>query len=268
MFENLNNQGAERVDDIFADSDKTEEGQSFSAAKNNIPFSKAMPNVDLPGIKQQVDQISSREKVELPDFDDDTKPHPGGKIIKKMLVVILVLAIIGLLAYIVYAKILLPKALNTNNEDLNKNVSLDLGPDVKVDTGSNEETASTTDSLDGDNLGENNVVATGTEETIDPLKKMDSDYDLVSDFDELYVYGSDPYNPDTDNDGLSDFDEVFIFGTNPLKNDSDGDTYLDAAEISSGYSPLSATKKLELTDIKDVSLFSEKYPAIYQKLIQ
>jgi hypothetical protein len=90
---------------------------------------------------------------------------------------------------------------------------------------------------------------------------------LLRDFDELYVYGTDPYNPDTDTDTLSDFDEVFIFGTNPLKNDSDGDTYLDASEISSGYNPL-GTGKLELTQIKDISLFSEKYPAIYQKLIQ
>jgi len=266
MFENLNNQGAERVDDIFADSDKTEEGQSFSAAKNNIPFSKAMPNVDLPGIKQQVDQISSREKVELSDFDDDSKPHPGGKIIKKMLVVILVLAIIGLLAYIVYAKILLPKALNTDNENLNKNVSLDLGPDAKINNNTNEEVASTTNLIDENNL-DGTGTTTSTEDTIDPLKKMDSDYDLVSDFDELYVYGTDPYNPDTDNDGLSDFDEVFIFGTDPLKADSDGDTYLDAAEISSGYNPL-GSGKLELTQIKDISLFSEKYPAIYQKLIQ
>lgn len=263
MFDNLNNKESERVDDIFADSDKAEEAKPFSA-QNNVPFAKAMPNVDLPGIKQQVDQISAREKVDLSEFDDEPKSHPGGKIIKKMLVVILVLAIIGLLAYIVYAKILLPKALNTGNENLNKDVPLDLGPEAKIDNSVNIETPTTTE----ENMNNNDSdTATSSEETIDPLKKMDSDYDLLSDFDELYVYGTDPYNPDTDTDTLSDFDEVFIFGTNPLKNDSDGDTYLDASEISSGYNPL-GTGKLELTQIKDISLFSEKYPAIYQKLIQ
>lgn len=262
MFENLNNKDTERVDDIFADSDKAEE-----ARPNNIPFAKAMPNVDLPGIKQQVDQISAKEKIDLDDFDDETKKAPGGKVLKKIFIMILILAIIGLLAYIVYAKILLPKALNVENENLNKDISLDLGENVKLNNTSTEEEiiATTSTSTEEDILGENN--GSSTEETIDPLKKMDSDYDLVTDFDELYVYSSDPYNPDSDGDTISDFDEVFIFGTNPNKNDSDADTYLDGKEISSGYNPL-GTGKLELTQIKDLTLFSEKYPAIYQKLVQ
>ncbi len=259
MFENLNNKDAERVDDIFADSDKAEE-----ARPNNIPFAKAMPNVDLPGIKQQVDQISAKEKIDLDDFDDETKKAPGGKVLKKIFIMILILAIIGLLAYIVYAKILLPKALNVEKENSNQVVNLDLGDNVELtNTTPEEEIVATTST----STEENDLTATSTEDNIDPLKKMDSDYDLVTDFDELYVYSSDPYNPDSDGDTISDFDEVFIFGTNPNKNDSDTDTYLDGKEISSGYNPL-GTGKLELTQIKDLTLFSEKYPAIYQKLVQ
>lgn len=262
MFENLNNKESEKVDDIFSDSDQAEETKPFSA--QNAPFSKAMPNVDLPGIKQQVDQISAKEQATINDFDDDFKSHPGGKILKKIFILLIILAVIGLLAYVVYLKILLPKALNVNTDSLNSSVNLDLGTDTKINNKTEEEVVPVIDDTNIVNNEENN---TTTEEIIDPLKKMDSDYDLVSDFDELYVYNTDPYNPDSDADGISDFDEVFIFGTNPVKEDSDGDTYSDGMEILSGYNPL-GDGKLELKQLIDINLFTEKYPGIYQKLVQ
>ena len=46
--------------------------------------------------------------------------------------------------------------------------------------------------------------------------EVDTDGDGLSDFDEVYVYGTDPLNPDTDGDGCSDGDEVLVFGTDPL----------------------------------------------------
>jgi hypothetical protein len=45
-------------------------------------------------------------------------------------------------------------------------------------------------------------------ENIAKLKTMDSDGDGLSDYDELYVYHTDPHNPDTDGDGYSDGHEV------------------------------------------------------------
>ncbi len=42
----------------------------------------------------------------------------------------------------------------------------------------------------------------------DQLKTMDSDRDGLSDYDEIYIYHTDPYNPDTDGDGYTDGDEV------------------------------------------------------------
>jgi len=48
---------------------------------------------------------------------------------------------------------------------------------------------------------------------------LDSDNDGLSDDDERYIYGTNPYNADTDGDGRSDGEEV-LSGTNPLIADS------------------------------------------------
>lgn len=50
--------------------------------------------------------------------------------------------------------------------------------------------------------------------------------------------GTDPDNPDTDDDLLSDGDEVNIYGTDPLVADSDGDGWKDGKEVNEGTDPL------------------------------
>ncbi len=47
------------------------------------------------------------------------------------------------------------------------------------------------------------------------LNNLDSDSDGLTDYEEIYVYGTDPNNKDTDKDGVSDFQEVKM-GQNPL----------------------------------------------------
>jgi hypothetical protein len=42
---------------------------------------------------------------------------------------------------------------------------------------------------------------------------------------------------DTDNDGLSDYEEIYVYGTDPENADTDGDGYLDGAEVLQGYNP-------------------------------
>lgn len=50
--------------------------------------------------------------------------------------------------------------------------------------------------------------------TVDALRFRDTDKDGLSDFDELYVYGTSPYLADTDSDGIPDGEEIKR-GTNP-----------------------------------------------------
>ncbi len=42
---------------------------------------------------------------------------------------------------------------------------------------------------------------------------------------------------DSDDDGISDYDEINIYGTDPFSADSDGDGYFDGAEVLSGFDP-------------------------------
>ncbi|MFA7158175.1 MAG: hypothetical protein WC299_02645 [Kiritimatiellia bacterium] len=69
----------------------------------------------------------------------------------------------------------------------------------------------------------------------------DSDGDGLSDYDEVFVYGTDPANPDTDGDGMSDGWEV-LHGLNPKVNDAggdaDGDGVNNLAECLQGRDPL------------------------------
>ncbi len=61
--------------------------------------------------------------------------------------------------------------------------------------------------------------------------ELDSDGDGLTDYEELYIYGTDPYNPDTDGDGLTDGEEVLIYMTDPLNPDTDFDMLSDGDEI-------------------------------------
>jgi hypothetical protein len=58
----------------------------------------------------------------------------------------------------------------------------------------------------------------------------DSDFDFLSDSEELEIYFTQPDNVDSDNDTLSDYDEIFFHLTDPLKNDTDADGLLDCNE--------------------------------------
>jgi outer membrane protein OmpA-like peptidoglycan-associated protein len=63
------------------------------------------------------------------------------------------------------------------------------------------------------------------------LMERDSDGDGLSDYDEIYVYSTNPLSPDTDEDGLNDYEEVMTYGTDPLNPDSDGDGLSDGDEV-------------------------------------
>jgi hypothetical protein len=69
------------------------------------------------------------------------------------------------------------------------------------------------------------------------LGSGDRDGDGLTDFDELYVYGTDPYKFDTDCDNLHDGFEL-KYGTDPLDDDSDDDGYYDGVEVMLGTNPL------------------------------
>ena len=67
----------------------------------------------------------------------------------------------------------------------------------------------------------------------------DPDNDGLSNLVE-FMHGTNPNSPDSDFEGLSDGDEVNIHGTDLLKWDSDGDTLPDGWEVQYGLNPLAS----------------------------
>ena len=67
--------------------------------------------------------------------------------------------------------------------------------------------------------------------------EVDTDEDGLSDGDEIYIYRTDPNDPDMDGDGYDDGVETLL-GTNPRNPDSDGDGMSDSWEWDYGFDPL------------------------------
>ena len=72
-------------------------------------------------------------------------------------------------------------------------------------------------------------------------KNSDSDKDGIMDGLEVF-YKTNPNVADTDFDGLSDGDEVNAGKTKPINPDTDGDGFRDGDEVKGGYNPLGSGK--------------------------
>jgi formylglycine-generating enzyme required for sulfatase activity len=79
----------------------------------------------------------------------------------------------------------------------------------------------------GEDANANGIVDPGESDPNLP----DSDFDGVSDLDEITVHSSDALSSDGDGDGLSDFDEINTWSTDPNSADSDLDTLTDFDEV-------------------------------------
>ena len=84
---------------------------------------------------------------------------------------------------------------------------------------------------------------------------VDSDDDGLSDYNEIFIHGSDPFSPHSDSDGIADGVEVTQHGTDPTQADTDGDGLTDPEELTDyGTDPTTAdTDGDGLSDGKEVS---------------
>lgn len=83
-----------------------------------------------------------------------------------------------------------------------------------------------TEDQDGDGLNNLEEISLGSD-----INDVDTDDDLISDYDEFYSYSTSPVLSDTDSDGLDDGEEVTIVHTDPSDSDSDDDALNDGDEV-------------------------------------
>lgn len=115
--------------------------------------------------------------------------------------------------------------------------------------------------VSGNTNGESEGPTQVTTGTLTQPQLPDSDGDGLKDWEEEFVYNSDPVDPDSDNDGVDDGIETEL-GTSPTDNadapppaeipsktaDTDGDGFIDAYEVAQGSDPNSAASKPGLAD--------------------
>lgn len=65
----------------------------------------------------------------------------------------------------------------------------------------------------------------------------DRDFDGVPGAEEEFR-GTSDFDEDSDDDGLTDFEEIYNYGTDPTLPDTDGDGYGDELEVKGGFNPL------------------------------
>lgn len=114
---------------------------------------------------------------------------------------------------------------DTDGDGLSDYFELDeLGTDpLKQDTDSNAITDNLEDA-DADGLCNEDEAEIGTNATY-----YDTDHDFLSDYDELYVYHTDPLLKDTDADGVNDGDEIAI-GSDPFAKETEFITQMETGE--------------------------------------
>ncbi len=231
MFNNLNNEsngGHNAVDDIFAETDKT----NVSVAPNNIEIHHVGLTSDIENLK-----FSKNE-------ENVSAPSPVNKNYLRIIIIVVLLLAVSAGAYFSYLqffsgtektevaktpKVDTPAPVISKTED-NNFVSVIPGVGSSTATTSVDITPSSTLVVDNETI-------LGQSSTTEEIKEtIDSDGDGLSDDEELLAKTN--LNViDTDNDGLSDYEELRIYLTNPILADTDGDSYLDGVEIKGGYDP-------------------------------
>lgn len=241
MFENLQNPNQpnrSQVDDIFADTDQTNDSQSAMRSQEIMSPRSAMPTAPAGSLL------------------DPTLDHAEKKGSKGFLIAVVMMSVIilGLLGYLVYSKffkaeeVILPSDNGTIEQEV-----IETATNTDTIVTEEAETASTTENTNGEFIDFLPVTpgeTSSSSETVSPINAneesssspvlpsapVDSDSDGLTDDEEVSL-GTNPNIIDSDNDGLSDYEEVKIYQTNPLLVDTDKDSYPDGTEVRGGYNP-------------------------------
>ncbi len=110
---------------------------------------------------------------------------------------------------------------------------------------------------DGDGFTDfEEVYLMGSDPLVADKSDADTDGDGLSDYEEVKEHNTDMNVEDTDGDSLSDYDEIKVYGTNPTEADTDGDGLSDSFELENGLDPTKKSTDGKIND-GDVKISQE-----------
>ncbi len=204
---------------FFAETDHSQDG--------------ALPSLPPSLSSDQVDRMTSSQKnFSAEKYRPYRAPVPkGAKLLRKIIVIVIILAVIIFGAYYLYGIMTSPvvdSEINNVPADTQPIQEEDLPPVIEPEEKKED------------------IIATNTPLIVEEESKpdfliLDLDEDGLNGEEEIEL-GTNINKADTDDDGLTDWQEVTIYNTDPLQADSDGDSYSDGNEVENGYNPLGEGK--------------------------
>lgn len=267
MFNNLNNQNSSQngpVDDIFAETDRAENGSSREEIETRkVGLASSGLSATMPHLENRQSSVASTHdemSSQMLNADQESLP-PAKKGYLKIILIVVGLIVLGAVAYFVYLNLMADSQIEEPLvSEVVENIPVDsppggnfveVVPEEIANTINNETvseeipvdaSSSPSDLPPGAVLDIPGLNDEGSAEN-DFQNVVDSDGDGLSDEEES-VLGTNPNVIDSDNDGLSDYEEARIYSSNPLNADSDGDGYPDGDEVKAGYDPNAVGAKL------------------------
>lgn len=208
--QNTNSQ-VNKTPDNLADNDSFLEGNLNKTEENNIQETERKEGFPE-DIFEDVDKVENPNRNNSSDLNNTSDKAPKKPKNKKVLLfALIIIVIVGVLIFLLLIKLPKNKTINNNPETENPGLEnlIENTPNVEVE---NDYLLEEEPNPNISNEEENEIINNNIEVDISVL---DSDGDGLTDYQEVEIWGTDPYNPDTDGDGYSDFDEIKS-GYNPL----------------------------------------------------
>ncbi len=211
MFnDTANSANNQTVDDIFAETDKVSPSGAGDITTRKVGLASAEGPVPE----------ETEKKGGLPWF--------------KIAIVAIVAIIILLIGYLVYSQFFK----NTNSSSQTPAVSSTSTTALTQKQNQNSTTTTTTTSSSTAETTNTSIatstLSTSTELTTVPTSTIPEITATTTATSTVLDASS---TLDSDSDGLTDYQEINVYHTDPYNPDTDGDGYLDGAEVSGGYNP-------------------------------
>lgn len=216
---------ATQTEKVIEKVDKRPQGNQISSGPEDI-FSDT--EIEKPAAFQA--KSSNVENLVVEDEPDGSKK-------KLILLIVVLLGLLGILVAVYFGYSYFIKG--EKIDYLNKDVSNELEAEPLLQNNNAQENPNiiiNQNPQDVENNNTNENISTPINTEVNKNELLDSDNDGVPDQEEI-IRGMNIYSNDSDGDGLNDREEIYVYNTDPTNPDTDGDGFLDGDEVKAGFNP-------------------------------